>query len=402
MASSTEKTPRPAGLKLLVFYSIPLLLILMIAECGLKLFDAEQIMVREDDPQMVYSFYPERRGISATPEYRVEVETDARGLRGCDAIGPETTGAAPRKLLILGDSFAEGWGVPCEKTFAGLLDGRPGLSAANGGLHGGSPGYYILRYRVLKTIEHDTLVVQLFDNDLDDLDKFAPYVLRDEAGRLAAGRAAGLGPIPPGAFSRFLKNRGIYRAIKRIYYGLRGQPLPIKYYRPGREPDDPILTHAQALEKFGGLAPLDDPEKSYGGQFAFYKYDSSAAAAADPLWSSRFRRMEIYLRQLIEEARADRPERRIVLVYVPAKEAFAPGGILGRGPARPLTVDELRAANPFYRLIRRTADETGSLLVDGQEVLRADAVDLYFPGDAHLNVTGHARLAAALERALGL
>jgi lysophospholipase L1-like esterase len=177
--------------------------------------------------------------------------------------------------------------------------------------------------------------------------------------------------------------------------------LPIKYYKPGQEPDAEPLSHAQAIAKFGGLEPLADPDTDYNGQFAFYKYRTLAALRQDELWAGRLDRMHAALTQLTALSRQT-GDARMILAYIPAKEVFAPGGILGDGPERPLSVAELRARNPLYQYLAEFAAEFSDyiILVDGQQVLREDAEDLYFPGDAHLNVKGHARFAEALAEAL--
>ena len=423
MTDSTQR-PAPTTGKLLIFYGITFLLFFSFAELVLRLFEAEAILVDENHPQMVYSFHPERTGIAAGPEYRVEVKTDEWGMRACD--GPVTE-EPELNVYVFGDSFAEGWGVPCNDSFPELLNARPELRVYNGGLHGGSPSYYVLRNWHVRGIEisreiasqldergrgkatitfedNGRNVIQIFDNDLDDIDKFERFVVREDRAELEKEltfkSSAGVQRGRPAPFAAF-KNFASYRAVRRLYYGLSGNPLPIKYYKPGREPSAEPLTHAAAIAKFGGLEPLADPDGDYNGQFAFYKYRTLEALRQDELWAGRLDRMHAALTQLTALSRQT-GDARMVLAYIPAKEVFASGGILGDGPERPLSVAELRARNPLYQYLAEFVAEYKDyiILVDGQQVLHADAEALYFPGDAHLNVKGHARFAEALAAAL--
>ncbi len=399
----TETRSLPLSRKIL-FYTVSLLLFAGLIEGGLSLLDRESIMVRGDDPRMVYSFYPLARGVASSREYRVEVDITEEGLRGC---APEKGEMAPsrtrKRIFFLGDSFTEGWGVECRESFAYRL--RSGeREVFNGGIHGGTVSYYILRHRYYQErIRPDTVVIQLFDNDLDDLDKVAPFLVRDDRGRVQKANPAGLLFLPPGPFSRFIKESMTYRTVKRIVGLVRGRPVPIKYYKPGRAPDGKILTHQQALQELGAPDPLKDPRKEYGGQFFFYT--KGPGESLEPLWESRFERMERYLSQLLEEIRRDAPHTKVVFLYIPAMESFVPGGILGRyrdgrGELRRATPEELKRDNRFYHLLEKVAGEKGATLVDGQTVLYQDAEALYFPGDAHLNGKGHERVARALERVL--
>ncbi len=361
-----------------LYVTLPLLLLALLVEGTLAFVDREMILVKGDDPQTVYRLYPNRVGIAAGPEYRVEVRTDELGLRFCGKAGPSRP-----DVLVLGDSFAEGWGVDCPDTFPERL-AHSGISIRNGGVHGGSASFYVLRVRELvPLLRPRILVIQLFDNDLDDLDRFAPFVHLAEEGRVAAARPPALLFLPSGSLTRWIRERATFRIVKRAADLVRGRPAPIKYYRPGREPKGPVLTHAEALSRFGRLRQLTDPTTQYTGQFAFY----IPGAPERPPWADRLRKMRIHLTQAIVEARYLADGLQVVLLYIPAKEVFAAGGIVPGASGRP---------GPLQLLLFQVAAEQKLLLVDGTAVLRQDAESLYFPGDAHLNSAGHARVAGAV------
>ena len=395
--------------KQIVFYSVPLALLLLLAELLLALTSREQVLVKSADPDTIYSLYPNRRGIAATPEYRALVSTDSKGFRYCPGLQkhPGTSDAKPT-LLILGDSFAEGWGVACKDSFAGWLERElPSWKIQNAGVHGASPVYFVLRARkLLKTMKPKVLLVQIFDNDLDDLDKILPYVAVDTNGRIQEARPPGLGPIPAGWLTRKIRELAIYRTAKRAWHIAAGHPLPIKYYKPGREPKTPILSHAEALQKFGGLSSIPDLNKAYNGQFAFYRYTKPRELQKDKLWKRRFRLTELYLKELIDEVQKRHPYIKIVFFYVPAKEVFAVGGITGKlpspqtAPKRRLKLTELRKSNAFYQMLARLCTKRKLGLIDGLEVFYNNPEDLYFPGDAHLNPKGHRKAAEAIAASL--
>ncbi len=384
-----------------VFYAAAAVLFLLFTEFALRLIDPEIIMVRGDDPEMVYSFYPNRKGISFGPEYSAEVATDSNGLRSCDAAG-HAANSAPL-LFILGDSFAEGWGVDCEKTFA-YLPYLGHYRIINGGVHGGSASYYILRSRFyLKNIRPHIILLQLFDNDLDDLDKFAPFVTTMSSGEVGDASPAWLAFIPPGLISRTIRETSLFRTVKRLYNFSRGQKTPVKYFRPGRLPAGQPISHEEAVKKFGALRPLKDMSTEYSGQFEFYKFRDRSDT--DAVWKSRLDRMEIYLNQWARESSKAAPGVRLAIFYIPAKEVFAPGGITGKlidasGNARRAKRDELLNANILYKIIKEICLKHNITLVDGQEIFWDNPESYYFPGDAHLNPAGHLRAAQALQESL--
>ncbi len=72
------------------------------------------------DERLSYAFRPGWVGTHSASEFRVAVRIDARGMRSVqDAV------AAPvARLLVLGDSYAYGWGVEADASFAGRLARR--------------------------------------------------------------------------------------------------------------------------------------------------------------------------------------------------------------------------------------------------------------------------------------
>lgn len=410
--------------RIALYYSILFFGAMVFAEFFLGFFDRQQIMVQGNHPQMVYGFYPNRTGISSTPEFHTAVHTSEEALRSCkhenqgslredhtsggnsgggtEGDQPSSNGEQKQILFFLGDSFTEGWGVRCEDAYPELVGqwiGNPAV-VKNGGIHGGSFPYFLLRNRFYQKLwKPQITVIQVFDNDLDDMDRFARFMERDSSGRIVAIKPPPLLFLPASGFTQWIRESMLYRTTRRAVNIIKGTPLPIKYYRPGKEPDYELLTHEEALQRFGSLEPLKDLDVDYNGQFGFYKYESPEQVKKDPLWRARFQTMEKDLNRLIEDVKNSGSVP--VLVYIPAMEVFAPGGIRGdhvdggQNPVRK-SVDELRRTNPFYQTLSRIGKEQRISFVDGQMALHSEAEGLYFPGDAHLNREGHRRMAKAL------
>ena len=122
-------------------------------------------------PSLGWEKPPGASGWLRRPEYEVFLEVNSRGLRG-----PEYDYAKPPgvfRTLLLGDSFAEGYTVPEEKTVRAVLEGE--LNRRGCGRHevlnGGTIGYstdqeYLFYASEGRRYEPDVVVVLFCWNDL--------------------------------------------------------------------------------------------------------------------------------------------------------------------------------------------------------------------------------------------
>ena len=126
----------------------------------------------EPNPYMVsyrptlQQFLPGAAFHTERPSYRVRYDINSLGLRGPE-IGPKTK---PR-LVVLGDSVAEGHGVEFDQTFVAAL-GRS-LSAdnwevTNAAIQGASPIHHAANLERTLALEPDAVVLVLYENDLRD------------------------------------------------------------------------------------------------------------------------------------------------------------------------------------------------------------------------------------------
>ena len=87
------------------------------------------------DPAIGYRYISNKRGIFENKEFRTSVRFNRFGFRGPDwSLSPDPH---RRRMILLGDSFAFGWGVEENETFAELLNrARPDWQILNLGVSG--------------------------------------------------------------------------------------------------------------------------------------------------------------------------------------------------------------------------------------------------------------------------
>jgi hypothetical protein len=121
--------------------------------------------------------------------FRVVYRTNSVGARDVERPLESET---PR-VVVLGDSFIEGWGIPSDARLSNLLERATGLPHLNFGMAHFSPYQHVIVYRKLASrFDHDAVVVGLLPaNDFLDLDleradlreryeyRYRPYLVGD-------------------------------------------------------------------------------------------------------------------------------------------------------------------------------------------------------------------------------
>jgi hypothetical protein len=104
-----------------------------------------------------------------SPCFRVTYHANAHGMRDRER---NTSAQSRRRVVVLGDSFIEGWGVATDDRLSDRLERATGLEHLNFGTSGsfGPTQEYLLYKTLARTFEHDAVIVALLpDNDfLDD------------------------------------------------------------------------------------------------------------------------------------------------------------------------------------------------------------------------------------------
>jgi hypothetical protein len=128
---------------------------------------------------------PGASGSHATGEFSVTVEGNAAGYRAGTWPGLEP-GAMRSRVLILGDSYAFGWGVEAHETAAARLNALPHLAVYDLAMPGDGPYEEVQRlaHAPVPRANAAYVVLVFYDNDLSDLVGGGPEPAR---ARLSAG-----------------------------------------------------------------------------------------------------------------------------------------------------------------------------------------------------------------------
>lgn len=127
------------------------------------------------DPVLSHALRPSWSGVHEKFDFSVRVSTDANGYRSTVHPEPSARSTSPaRRILIVGDSFAFGWGVEDVETFASVLAARAGgsgpVEVTNAGVPGYSADQYLLFLRSRGfALDPDLVLVVLCANDVDEI-----------------------------------------------------------------------------------------------------------------------------------------------------------------------------------------------------------------------------------------
>lgn len=127
--------------------------------------------------------HPNRSVRHATACFDVEYNSNNYGMRDKDRSFKK--GQSPR-VVVLGDSFAEGYGVEERERFTNIVEGKSGAEILNFGISGdfGSVQEYLLYKNLASQFEHDAVAIfflpanDFSDNDLTDFEpsRYRPYL----------------------------------------------------------------------------------------------------------------------------------------------------------------------------------------------------------------------------------
>src|ERR1044071_4049271 len=122
------------------------------------------------DPVLGWAHQPGQEGVFETPQFRTAVRINEKGLR--DRSHSYTRQNANGRILVLGDSFAWGYGVEESERFSQVLEKSMDVEVINAGVSGYSTDQELLWYQNegIK-YETDLVVLVLAGNDVGDNDQ---------------------------------------------------------------------------------------------------------------------------------------------------------------------------------------------------------------------------------------
>lgn len=132
--------------------------------------------VRHDD-ELGWSYEPGARARHATDEFDVEIAINQRGFRGDEWPVERPAEHAGRRVLVLGDSFAFGWGVSEVESFpARLRAAQPQWRVFNAAVSGyATDQELLLARRLVPELAPDVVVCVFCTNDLWEADSEVVY-----------------------------------------------------------------------------------------------------------------------------------------------------------------------------------------------------------------------------------
>jgi hypothetical protein len=164
------------------------------------------------DAELGWRYRPSSRLRHRTAEFDVEIGINAEGFRGAEW----DARAGRRRVLVLGDSFAFGWGVADDECAAArLARARPQWQVLNAAVSGYGPDQELLLLeRLLPRVEPDAVAVVFCDNDVLEATLETAYGRRKPRFELTDGelRPRGL-PVPESWLERWSY---AYRALQKL------------------------------------------------------------------------------------------------------------------------------------------------------------------------------------------
>jgi hypothetical protein len=337
---------------------------LLLAEIVLRIWTPGTLAdkaVRRSDPIYHHSLRPSSSYIERTPEYVVEMKTNSMGLRGDEYVpGHEKE----FKIVMLGDSFVEGFGVPEESCLVHWLEGRLNSTEDRGvkyvvfnfGVAGYSPilEYLLLRDRAL--LLDPQLVVLCYDmSDVQEDVLYAEDAVFDPMGvpvrvNPTSPKFGNLGLFPRGALQTFLKDHSYFYSL--------------------------ISAFAQTLKPH----PLFELGNIHAGRF-MHTVDSTSER-----WDIYFSESESYIKLITEMLR----KRNIPFVLSVHPMGHQVNEIEWAEGRKYWGLESRRYNSAIMRSLEEFAERNSTPFLNMTETFRRQSKgDLYYPVDGHWTVRGN-------------
>ena len=142
-----------------------ILISILVAEVGVRILTEPAI--KKQSKLDGLAVWDDELGWKSPPNFSAEyydhtVKTNSLGFRDTEW---DIAGSDGR-ILLLGDSFGWGWGVPVDSCFANHIERITGREVINMSVSGYSTDQELLIYDNMKNYSHDTVILQLYSNDV--------------------------------------------------------------------------------------------------------------------------------------------------------------------------------------------------------------------------------------------
>jgi lysophospholipase L1-like esterase len=364
----------------LLLVAISLIVSLFLVELVVRILGLYQGQAGEfvqPNPVLGWSHIPDKEGYWTVGERRIHIKINSLGLR--DREYTYNKGKGVFRILVLGDSFTEGFQVPLEDTFCKLLEEKLNkkkkgedkkkllFEVINAGFAGVGTDYELLFLRREGyKYDPDLVLVVFCPNDVADNYR-SNDILKDEQNRLAYEKRGFL-----------IRLKGAL-AKRSHAYNYIGYVLPNRFPR-----------FAHVLMKIGLLSSQPIDNASGVEQLHYLVFEQEYG----PQWEEAWRVTRVLFSELKDETAKRGSNLALVSipfreqVYKPLWRSMFSGSEMAR---RHWTVDKPD------RLLAQIANDEGIPIFQLLPLFRRAGVktELYYNGDGHWNIEGH-RLAAQL------
>jgi len=206
---------------------------LLLGEIGLRLMgwsplyvSPERIQFWKYDALLGWAHQPGQEGIFETPQFQTFVRINQKGLRDREHSYGRLNNI--KRILVLGDSFAWGYGVEESKRFSQLLEKSLGVETINAGVSGYSTDQELLWFRN-EGIKYDPdLVILVFSgNDIGHNQQqlvytiyYKPQFVKEEGQLILKGYPAPR-TSPQGRFIYFISQHSAFANLSiQTYFNL--------------------------------------------------------------------------------------------------------------------------------------------------------------------------------------
>jgi len=345
----------------------------------LALTELPNEIFRRPDPLLHHSLVPNSHGVKRGLEYKVAYRVNSLGLRDREFSSDKPPGVF--RILMLGDSFTEGYGVEQAETFSKVLErslngGVTGpYQVINAGCASYSPvlEYLLLRHRALAW-DPDLVILNYDMSDVQNDYLYSRGLRRDAQGRIVGAGERSLKAYLKSARLFLSRNLASFRWLRHWYKAFASRARP-----PSADENNtprPIVKGDIFADSFGHTRDEIDPD-----------------------WSPYFAVSGEYIRR-IAKLLEERGTPFVLTVY--------PTGHLvnerewGEGRRRDGFEARTYRSRVFDYLEALARDENIAFLnmLPGFQAAAAEEFPLYLPYDGHWNARGHQVAAALLEQFL--